>query len=354
MDFVREAVHRREAGTVENHGRNAMNWRRYAGLALAAAIGLGASTALAAGRYTLGTNPQGTIYYTIGGGIAAALQEKLGKQVTVQPYTGSSVYLPLIAAGEVSMGLNSSLDLGEARSGAFGDDTKDLRVLARLWPLNVALVARNDLGVSKVSDLKGKRVVTDLSALKAMSQLSKTILQLSGLDVADVEPVTIAGLGPGMEQLTENGLDATLIAVGIPLTQQAHASIPGGIRYLSIEGEGATTEKADAAFQGTYLTTINPNPRLPEVTEPVTVASFDVFLTVGSDMSDEDANAILGALYESLPQLKKDYPALGGASQEKLSAASNTVPYHDAAVAFFKEKDMWSDANVARDAGMAN
>lgn len=332
-----------------------MNWRQYAGLAVAAMIGLGATTAAgAADRYTLGTNPQGTIYYTIGGGIAAALQDKLGKQVTLQPYTGSSVYLPLIAAEEVSMGLNSSLDLGEARAGAFGEQAKDLRVLARLWPLNVALVARNDSGIKTVADLKGKRVVTDLSALKAMSQLSRTILELGGLAVSDVQAETVAGLGPGMERLTENSLDATLIAVGIPLTQQAHASISGGIRYVSIEGENATTEKADAAFQGTYLTTINPNPRLPEVTEPVTVASFDVFLTVAADMADEDATAILEALYESLPQLKTDYPALGGAAQERFSTPSNTVPYHSAAVAFFKGKDMWSEANVERDAGMAD
>lgn len=328
-----------------------MNWRRTAGVALAALIGLGATSAQAADRYTLGTNPQGTIYYTIGGAIAAALQDKLGKKVTVQPYSGSSVYLPLIAAGEVSMGLNSSLDLGEARAGAFGKDTgKNLRVLARLWPLNVALVTRKNLGISKISELKGKRVVTELSALKAMSRLSKTMLKLGGLDVADVQAMTVAGLGPGMEQLTENSVDATLIAVGIPLTKQAHASIPGGIRYLSIEGKDATTEKAEEAFPGTYLTTIKPIARLPEVTEPVTVTSFDVFLTAGAEMSDADATAIAAALYDSLPQLKKSYPPLGGAAQAKLSAPSNTVPYHPGAIAFFKKKNMWSQANAAREA----
>ena len=331
-----------------------MNWRRYAAIALAGAIGLAAGSAMSAERYTLGTNPQGTIYYTIGGGIAAALQEKLGKQVTVQPYSGSSVYLPLISAGEVTMGLNSSLDLGGAREGEFGEPMTDLRVLARIWPLRVALVARADLGITKVSELKGKRVVTDLSALKAMSTLSKTIIELSGLSVDDVEPVSVAGLGPGMEQLTENNLDATLIAVGIPLTQQAHASIPGGIRYLDIDGENATSEKADEMFTGLYLTEVAPNPRMPEVTEPVTVTAFDVYLTVDADLPDEEATAILEAFYESLPQLKQDYPPLGAAAQERFSMASNTVPYHPAAVAFYKSKGMWSEQNETRDSGMAN
>jgi TRAP transporter TAXI family solute receptor len=334
-------------------GRKIMKWRCCGLLALAYAISLVSPQALAADRYTLGTNPQGSIYYVIGGGIAAALQKKLHKPVTVQPYTGSSVYIPLISAGEVTMGINSSLDLGEARAGAFGKPITNLRVLARIWPLRVALVTRNNLGIKNISELKGKRVVTELSALKAMSRLSKTMLELSGLKVSDVQQITVAGLGPGMEQLTENGLDATLIAVGIPLTQKAHASIPGGIRYLNIDGKNATTEKADQLFAGTYLTVVKPAARLPEVTEPVTVTGFDVFLTVNADLPNQDATALLTALYESLPQLKKDYPPLGGASQKKFSSPSNTVPYHPAAVAFFKSKGMWNDQNEARNAAVA-
>jgi len=326
-----------------------MVWSRIAALALAGTLGVSASAASSAERYTLGTNPQGTIYYTIGGGIAAALQKRLGRPVTVQPFAGSSVYVPLISTGEVTMGLNSSLDLGDYYSGQNGKPMMNLRVLARLWPLRVAFVARANLGATKVSELKGKRVVTELSALQAMSKLTKVMLQLSGLGVGDVSQVTIAGLGPGMAGLTENNLDATLIAVGIPLTKQAHASIPGGIRYLSIEGKNATTEKADKLYSGLYLTVVKPTPRLPEVSKPVTVTAFDVYLTVSADLPNDEATAILTALYEGLPQLKKDYPPLGGAAQDQLGKPSNTVPYHDAAKAFFKAKGLWSKDNDARE-----
>ena len=329
-----------------------MNWRSLKLLAVAGVATLAAGAANAVDRITVGTNPQGTIYFTIGGGIAATLQDALGVPATVQPYTGSSAYLPLISAGEVTLGLNSSLDLAGARAGEFGEPMENLRVLARLWPLNVALVARADLGITGVSELAGKRVVTDLSALKAMSDVSKLMLELSGLSTSDVESVTVAGLEPGMTGLTENNLDATLVAVGIPLTQQAQATIPGGIRYLSVEGPDATSENADAKLPGLYLAEVKPNPRLPEVTEPVTVAAFDVFLSVSADMSDEDATAILAALHDGLPQLKTDYPALGPASQERLALPSNTVPYHPAAVEFFKGKGLWTEKNAARDAGL--
>ena len=329
-----------------------MNWRHFCALILAVVLGLTANVSLGANRYTLGTNPQGTIYYTIGGGIAAALQKRLGTPVTVQPFTGSSVYIPLIGAGEVTMGLNSSLDLGDWYRGENGKPIKNLRVLARIWPLRVGFTVRKSLGISKVSELKGKRVVTQFSALKGMSQFNQVLLQLSGVGLDEVTPITTAGLGPGMQGLTEGTLDATSIAVGIPLTQQAHATIPGGIRYLDVDGKKATSEEADKLYPGLYLTQVKPIARLPEVTEPVTVGGFDVFLTVSADLPDEEATALLEAFYDSLPQLKADYPPLAGAARDKLALPSNTVPYHPAAVAFFKKNGLWTQANATRDAAL--
>ncbi len=319
-----------------------------------AAIGLQSAHATAQGRITIGTNPQGSLYYTVGGGMAAALQEAMGRQVTVQPYAGSTVYLPLVANGEVTVGINSSLDTGAVARGAYGGEgQEDLRVLARLWGLSVALASRANDNLIEIKDLKGKRVVTDFSALKAVSLVDQTMLIAGGLALEDVEGVTVSGLRPGLEGLTEGTLDATGIAVGIPLTQQAHATIPGGIRYVSITGPNATSEYVDSIYPGTYIVRIEPSPRLPEVTEPVNVIGYDVYLTTSVNLPDEDATAILSALYESFPQLREDYPPIRSGSTEKFSATSNTVQYHPAAVAFYKEKGMWTEANDAKEAKVA-
>jgi len=316
-----------------------------------ASAGLAASNALAQGRITIGTNPQGTLYFTIGGGIAASLQEKLQRPVTVQPYAGSSVYIPLIAAGEVTIGLNSSIDVGAWYRGDYGKEPiRDMRVLARLWPLRQAFVVRADSGMTEVKDLVGKRTVTAFSSLAAIGKVNVTMLLAGGLQEDQVEPVTVSGLKAGLDDLVEGNLDATASAVGIPLTQQAGAAIPGGIRYLSVTGENASDDFVNNAFPGVYLLEVKPNPRMPEVTEPITVAAYDVYLTTSSSLSDEDATAIVEALYDGLPQLKKDYPPLAAAAQDKLALPSNTVPYHSAAVAFYKSKGLWTEANEKRDA----
>ncbi|MFV0243828.1 MAG: TAXI family TRAP transporter solute-binding subunit [Qingshengfaniella sp.] len=320
------------------------------GLAVAATMGVGPA-AQAQGRITIGTNPQGTLYYTIGGGIAAALQDGLQRQVTVQPFTGSSVYVPLIAADEVTVGLNSSIDVGGWYRGDYGNDPyTGMRVLARLWPLRQAFAVRADSGMTEVADLVGKRVVTAVSSQQATGRVNVATLIAGGVSEDQVEGVTVAGLAQGMEGLTEGTLDASGVAVGIPLTQQAHATIPGGIRYLSITGDDATDEVIGEAYPGVYLMQVDPNPRMPEVTDPVTISAYDVFLTTSANLSDADATAILSALWDALPQLKTDYPALATASQDRMAAPTNTVPYHPAAVAFFTEKGLWTDQNTAHEA----
>lgn len=323
--------------------------------AVAAAIVLAPlGIAEAQNRITIGTNPQGSLYYTVGGGMAAALQDALGRQVTVQPHAGSTVYLPLVAAGEVTVGINSSLDTGAVARGDYGGEPQEsLRMLARLWPLRVALVTRASDNMTEVKDLAGKRVVTDFAALQSVSIINQTILQAGGLSLDDVEGVSVSSLAPGMTALTEGDLDATGIAVGIPLTQQAHASIPGGIRYLDITGENATTEFVNSIYPGTYILTVEPTPRMPEVTEPFQTIGYDVFLTASADLSDELATEILTALYESFPDLREDYPAIRSGSRDAFATPSNTVPFHPAAVAFYEERGMWTDANEARDAEVA-
>ncbi|MCV0395978.1 MAG: TAXI family TRAP transporter solute-binding subunit [Rhizobiaceae bacterium] len=317
-------------------------------------MGLGADGALAQGRITIGTNPQGSLYYTIGGGIAAALQEALQRPVTVQPFTGSSVYLPLISAGEVTVGLNSAIDAGGWYTGAeSGEPLENLRVLARLWPLRQAYIVRANDGMTKVSDLAGKRTVVDMTALTGVSRVNRATILASGLAIEDVEAVEVSGLKAGLDALVEGGVDATAAAIGIPLAQQANASIPGGIRYLSLTGENATVDFFNKELPGVYPLEVQPTPAMPEITEPVVVSAYDIFLTTSSNLPDEEVTAILTALYDAFPQLREDYPPLRGGAQDAMAFASNTVPYHPAAIAFFKEKGLWSKDNDAREASFA-
>ena len=76
-------------------------------------------------------------------------------------------------------------------------------------------------------------------------------------------------------------------------------------------------------------------------------------LSLPASLSDEDATSILNALYEAFPQLREDYAPIRSGSGEQFAEPSNTVPFHPAAIAFYKEKGMWTDANDAKEATFA-
>ncbi|MGE4658464.1 MAG: hypothetical protein AAEI08_05965 [Gammaproteobacteria bacterium] len=51
-------------------------------------------------RIAIGSNPAGTNYYVVAGGIAKFLQEETRIPAIVRPFSGSSVYIPMPHRGE--------------------------------------------------------------------------------------------------------------------------------------------------------------------------------------------------------------------------------------------------------------
>jgi TRAP transporter TAXI family solute receptor len=329
-----------------------------AGVAALVALCGAAPASADLGRVTIGTNPQGTMYYLIGGGVAKMISDQLGVNSTAQPYGGASVYLPLIQTGEVTMGLSSSLDSGLAYNGegAFEKLGKldGLRALVRAWPLPYAYFARGDSGMKTIADLKGKKVAVTLGANLSLKKANEVMLRAGGLDPeTDVEAVTVSGLPEGYDLVSDNTIAAATTALGIPLARKADATLPGGLVMLAITGENATTDFVSSQMNGLYITETKPGENNPGVKEPMSVLGFDAFMVASDKLSEEDAYQLTKAIYEQWGALQKDYGVLRRNPQDQLSKPTNTVPYHPGAIRYFKEAGVWSDANEAHEAALA-
>lgn len=302
-------------------------------------------------RVTIGTNPAGSIYYALGGGLAKLFTEKLGVQAIVQPYAGSSVYLPLINNGEVTTGLSSTLDSGAAYNGTDGrKPMKDMRSLVRVFSLPYTFLVRADSGIKTIADLKGKKVVMVFKALRGLQPMNEAMILAGGLKLNDITPVTVAGLKQGLDAVADKTADATAIAAGIAMVKEVHASVPGGVRYLNITGANANDEFMEKTLPGSAIMALAPNPRMPEVTEPVNIGTYHVYLIAGANLSNADAEKMTNVLIDNWEALQKDYPALRPAKKADLSLAANVLPYHPGAIAAFKGKDMWSPKNNVAEA----
>ena len=85
----------------------------------AAALALAVSTAAEAKmkRITIGSNRQGSVFYLLSSSFAKQLQQQLKVRTTAQPHAGSTVYMAVVNKGEMTLGLNNSMDSGAAVRG---------------------------------------------------------------------------------------------------------------------------------------------------------------------------------------------------------------------------------------------
>ncbi|MBT3915076.1 MAG: TAXI family TRAP transporter solute-binding subunit [Rhodospirillaceae bacterium] len=297
-------------------------------------------------RISIGTNPAGTTYFVLGGLFAKIFQEKLGIRSTAQPHAGSSVYLPLLNKGELTMGLNSSLDSAMAYTGVkpYKAPTKKVRSLARIWQLPYVYFVRTNSGIKSLADLKGKRVVINLKSNVSLGQLNRTILATAGLKPSDVKEVTAGNIPQNINTVVEGRADAAVTALGIPLIRKANAGIPGGVTMLPI-GPKATDAFMHAGMPGSRTMMTKPSKRNIGVTKPMKIAGFDTYVNVSGTLSADDAYTLVKTLHTNWKALQKQHPVLRSVKPNLMAPATNPIPYHPGAVKYYKEAGVWNAAN---------
>ncbi|HEX9444074.1 MAG TPA: TAXI family TRAP transporter solute-binding subunit, partial [Candidatus Binatia bacterium] len=125
----------------------------------------------------IGSNPAGSLYYSLASGLANAVSTAAPFQMTVQPYTGSSTFLPLIENGELEFGMINAVDMALAYQGPdklkIGGKnpyphTPHTRLIMRGSPLQGSLVVRKNSPIKNIHDVKGKRVTGEYPAQLAV------------------------------------------------------------------------------------------------------------------------------------------------------------------------------------------
>jgi TRAP transporter TAXI family solute receptor len=320
-----------------------------------AACGGGGSEAdsdrAAASQITIASNPPGTNVYAVSAALAKLLQEKLGRRSTIQPRAGSSAYIPLLERGDVELGLNTNIDGYLAFRGLppYAAPMRHLRTLGMMFPLDITFMVRADSGMERIEDLRGKRVVVTMRANVALEQLHRALLATGGLSFDDIDPMTVPGVPEGVTALQEGRADAVPIGIGTALGLQANASWPAGIRYLTM---GQDETRLPEIMPGTRVTTIEPGPNTVGVPVAIRVSRVPDMLNTGTDLSDDDAYAIVRIMHENWGALRADVTQLAGVSVDDLAPSDNMHPYHPGAVRYLEETGLWTEAHAANQAAL--
>ncbi len=287
----------------------------------------------------IGTSPQGTVTYQMGAALAKALADTAKMQSRVQPSSGTGSMIPLVNSGEIDIGFCNSLELIESFNGIATFDKRPnpkLRQIATLYPLVTGLFVRADSPIKTIADLKGKKIAYGFTSQEIIKTTVDAMLATGGLTIADLQPVLVPNLIRGVEEFMAGRVDVTTFALGGAKTQEADASV-GGIRWLDLGNAPVAGDALSRVFRTAYIGQTHPAPNIAGLKAPIHTMHYDYTLFANADVPADKIKAITAVIAEQKDLLAATFPGFKAMQPAKLYK-DLSVPYHDGAIAYYKDK----------------
>jgi TRAP transporter TAXI family solute receptor len=291
-----------------------------------------ATGVVSAQTYGFATLQPGTLNHTTASAVAKVLKEKAGLNVLVQPTAGDQVIVPMTARGEVDIGIANAMEIHDG----LAKGLKDLRIIGAAHALRVGFFVRKDSGMTKVADLKGKRVPYGFSAMRALEPTVRAMLATAGLSEKDIKPVLVPNVIRSADDFASGAADAFYFAFGAPKVREVDATV-GGIRMTEIDEKGMPAARKIERWG--YLTEVRPGPVFVGVEKPMKVYSFDNLFFTSARTKDDFVYKFLDTLFKNKDDLVAVQPVLREFSPE-FAYKKYEVPYHPGALKFFKERNL--------------
>src|SRR5918993_2966021 len=186
---------------------------------------------------SIATGGTGGVYYPLGGGMAAVLSKYVpGMQATAEVTGGSVANLQLIGTGKLYVAM-TMVDAGlDALKGQdkFTGKPVPVRTLMVMYPNRMHVVSIEGSGVTKMSDLKGKRVSTG-SGGSATEVMAFRVIEAAGLDKDKDMKRERLGVAESVNALKDRKIDAFFLVGGLPTAAVTDLANSPGVKIKMID-----------------------------------------------------------------------------------------------------------------------
>jgi len=311
------------------------------GTALAQTNTSGLPSTLAWSAYDVGSGG-----YNQAVAIGNALKQKYGINLRVLPGKNDVSRTLPIREGQVQFSANGVGGSYMAQEGIYEFGAKNWGPQpVRALMLNnsdqiLSVIAAKDAGVKTIADMKGKRVAWVIGA-PSLNQNITAILAFANLTWNDVKKVEFGGFGAALDGLINNQAD---VAFTSSISGKAYqlAKSPRGANYPVIahsDKEGWKRLQNLAPFffpfNGTEGADLSP-------TQPAESASYPYPVLMTYARQDPKlVRAMTEAMLATFNEYKSAAPGNVGWALDRQKFGW-VIPYHEGAVAVFKEKGVWT------------
>src|SRR3954465_3104241 len=186
---------------------------------------------------SIATGGTGGVYYPLGGGMAAVLSKYgQGMQATAEVTGGSVANLQLIGTGKPYLGMTMADATLDAYKGQdkFTGKPVPVRTLMVMYPNRMHVVSIEGTGVTKMSDLKGKRVSTG-SGGRATEVMAFRVIEAAKLDKDKDMRRERLGVAESVAALKDRKIDAFFWVGGLPTGAVTDLASSPGVKIKMID-----------------------------------------------------------------------------------------------------------------------
>jgi TRAP transporter TAXI family solute receptor len=271
--------------------------------------------------------------------LAKAIAQGTDLKVRPQVLGNTSQYLPLVNSGRVEFGIANYPQTSNAVEGvgmSEGQPHPNLVMIASIIPFNAGLLVAEASGIKEMADLKGRKVPrfpkNSLGDIFVSASLAT-----AGLTYNDVVSVPTANFPAQFQNMKDGVTELTIGSVGAQSTLEIEATL-GKLHYLNFkEGDEKTLDKY---LPGTLLKSWKGRPPAPGADDTTTILYYDYTLFAHKDVPASVVTKVVKALYESKDAFLAAGPLWAEYDPAKLAHVTS-LPYHAAAVEFYKSVGIW-------------
>ena len=305
----------------------------------AAAMALGLASLAGAQNLSIGTGGTGGVYYPLGGGLAAALSKYVtGMQATAEVTGGSVANLQLIGTGKPYIGFTMADATLDALKGddKFKGKPVPVRTLLVLYPNRMHVVTVEGTGISKMSDLKGRRVSTG-SGGSATEVMAFRLIEAAGLDKDKDMKRERLGVAESVAALKDRKIDAFFWVGGLPTGAVSDLANTPGTKIKMID-HADLVDKMNQKYGNLYVRDTIAKSVYKGMDADNAQASVMNLLVAHRDLDEQAAFRIVQTVFEKRDDLIRAHKEAENIVLEIQRTEASPVPWHPGAVKFLATK----------------
>src|SRR6266568_1685729 len=288
---------------------------------------------------SIATGGTGGVYYPLGGGMAAVLSKYVpGMQATAEVTGGSVANMQLIGTGKSYIALTQADAAIDAVKGQdkFAGKPIAVRTLMVLYPNRMHVVTVEGTGITKMVDMKGKRVSTG-SGGSATEVFAFRVIEAAGLDKDKDMTRERLGVAESVNAIKDRKIDAFFWVGGLPTAGVTDLGATPGVKIKMIDHANLVAAM-NKKYGNLYVEDTIPKSTYSGMTADNKQATVMNILIAHENMSDQVAYNIVKAVFDHRSELIAVHKEAENFRLELQKQAASPIPFHPGAVKYFTEK----------------